>query len=175
MDGPQELQALGQSLWLDTITRDLLDTGTLARYVFDLAVAGLTSNPTIFDLAITRGSAYDAEIKALSAQGSPANGCFSNWPSRTSPGPRISSRRFIAGRRAWTDGSLWRSHPPWPTISSARWPRPVLSSSRRAGRICSSRSPGPARGWRRCRHRCDGRKAAGGRRLGVLGLLAASS
>ena len=69
MDGPQQLQALGQSLWLDTITRDLLDNGTIARHVSDLAVTGLTSNPTIFDLAITRGNAYDADIGALSAQG----------------------------------------------------------------------------------------------------------
>lgn len=69
MDGPRDLQALGQSLWLDTITRDLLDSGTLERYVRDLAVTGLTSNPTIFDLAITRGAAYDDEIRSLAAAG----------------------------------------------------------------------------------------------------------
>jgi transaldolase len=49
MNAPQRLHALGQSLWLDNITRDLLDGGTLARYIDELSVTGLTSNPTIFD------------------------------------------------------------------------------------------------------------------------------
>ena len=47
------LNQLGQSLWLDDITRDLLDRGALANYVADWSVTGLTSNPTIFDHAIT--------------------------------------------------------------------------------------------------------------------------
>ena len=46
------LHDLGQSLWLDNITRDLLDSGTLRRYIDELSVTGLTSNPTIFDHAI---------------------------------------------------------------------------------------------------------------------------
>ncbi|HKD18362.1 MAG TPA: transaldolase family protein, partial [Thermoanaerobaculia bacterium] len=56
MKGTRKLQALGQSLWLDNITRDLLDKGTLQKYVDELSVTGLTSNPTIFDQAI-KGSA----------------------------------------------------------------------------------------------------------------------
>ena len=59
----------GQSIWLDNITRDLLTTGTLSRYVEDLSVAGITSNPTIFEKAITKGDAYDAQIRSLAAEG----------------------------------------------------------------------------------------------------------
>ena len=56
MKATETLHERGQSLWLDNITRDLLDTGTLARYVDELSVTGLTSNPTIFDHAIKRHS-----------------------------------------------------------------------------------------------------------------------
>lgn len=63
------LHTLGQSLWLDNITRDLLRSGTLARYIADLSVTGLTSNPTIFEQAIGRGDAYDASIRVLDAAG----------------------------------------------------------------------------------------------------------
>ncbi len=63
------LARVGQSIWLDNITRDLLTTGTLARYVEELSVTGLTSNPSIFEKAITKGSAYDAEIESLMAEG----------------------------------------------------------------------------------------------------------
>ncbi len=66
MNAPQRLHALGQSLWLDNITRDLLDRGTLARYVDELAVTGLTSNPTIFHHAIGGSDAYDASIRRAS-------------------------------------------------------------------------------------------------------------
>jgi transaldolase len=61
----QQLNELGQSLWLDNITRDLLDSGTLQRYIAELSVTGLTSNPTIFDHAITHSRSYDAEIRRL--------------------------------------------------------------------------------------------------------------
>ena len=63
MKSTQQLHGLGQSLWLDNITRDLLDRGTLSRYIEDLSVTGLTSNPTIFDHAIKNSSAYDAPIR----------------------------------------------------------------------------------------------------------------
>jgi transaldolase len=65
----QQLNELGQSLWLDNITRDLLDKGTLQRYVAELSVTGLTSNPTIFDNAITHSSSYDTEIRRLVGAG----------------------------------------------------------------------------------------------------------
>jgi transaldolase len=63
MKATKQLHDLGQSLWLDNITRDLLDSGTLKRYIEDLSVTGLTSNPTIFDHAIKNSAAYDAPIR----------------------------------------------------------------------------------------------------------------
>jgi transaldolase len=63
------LHDVGQSLWLDNITRDLLATGTLERYVKEWSVTGLTSNPTIFDQAIKGSAAYDDAIRAKLAQG----------------------------------------------------------------------------------------------------------
>jgi transaldolase len=63
-----KLHQLGQSLWLDNITRTILAEGTLSRYLDDLAVTGLTSNPTIFDKAISGGDAYDEQI-ATAASG----------------------------------------------------------------------------------------------------------
>jgi len=63
MKATQMLHDLGQSLWLDNITRDLLDSGTLKRYIDELSVTGLTSNPTIFDHAIKNSAAYDAAIR----------------------------------------------------------------------------------------------------------------
>ncbi len=62
MKSTQRLHDLGQSLWLDNITRDLLNSGTLQHYIDDLSVTGLTSNPTIFDHALNQGTAYDAAI-----------------------------------------------------------------------------------------------------------------
>jgi transaldolase len=63
------LHDLGQSLWLDNITRDLLDSGTLRRYIDELSVSGLTSNPTIFDHAIKNSAAYDDAIRTRAGQG----------------------------------------------------------------------------------------------------------
>jgi transaldolase len=63
------LHNLGQSLWLDNITRDLLDSGTLKRYIDELSVTGLTSNPTIFEHAIKNSTAYDADIRDKLKQG----------------------------------------------------------------------------------------------------------
>src|SRR5215471_8446045 len=65
--GTTLLQRLGQSLWLDNITRDMLDSGTLARYIDELSITGLTSNPTIFEKALKESAAYDASI--LGARG----------------------------------------------------------------------------------------------------------
>src|SRR5215470_12276978 len=62
MKATQLLHNLGQSIWLDNTPRDLLNSGTLKRYIDDLSVTGLTSNPTIFDHAIKNSSAYDAAI-----------------------------------------------------------------------------------------------------------------
>jgi transaldolase len=69
MKATQTLYNLGQSIWLDNITRDLLDSGTLKRYIDELSVTGLTSNPTIFDHAIKRSTAYDAAIREKVSRG----------------------------------------------------------------------------------------------------------
>ena len=69
MKATEKLHAVGQSLWLDNITRDLLASGTLKRYIDTLSVTGLTSNPTIFDHAITKSAAYDADIRAMTKSG----------------------------------------------------------------------------------------------------------
>jgi transaldolase len=63
MKSTQALHDLGQSLWLDNITRDLLTSGTLQKYIDELSVTGLTSNPTIFEHALKNSSAYDAAIQ----------------------------------------------------------------------------------------------------------------
>jgi transaldolase len=70
MKPTRTLHDLGQSLWLDNVTRELLNSGTLQRYIDELSVTGLTSNPTIFDHAIKNSAAYDGEIsrKASSAK-----------------------------------------------------------------------------------------------------------
>ncbi len=65
----QQLHELGQSLWLDNITRSLLTSGTLQRYITELSVSGLTSNPTIFDNAIARSDDYDTAIREKLAAG----------------------------------------------------------------------------------------------------------
>ena len=69
MKATTALHKLGQSLWLDNITRDLLDSGTLKQYIDELSVTGLTSNPTIFEQAIKNSSAYDTDIREKLKQG----------------------------------------------------------------------------------------------------------
>jgi transaldolase len=72
----QLLHDLGQSLWLDNITRDLLNSGTLKRYIDEFSVTGLTSNPTIFDHAIKNSSAYDIAIRAELDRGKSGEALF---------------------------------------------------------------------------------------------------
>src|ERR1017187_7836528 len=76
MKATQMLHDLGQSLWLDNITRDLLRSGTLKRYINELSVTGLTSNPTIFDQAIKNSTSYDAAIRDGSIKGKSGEALF---------------------------------------------------------------------------------------------------
>src|SRR3954469_10654798 len=78
MKATKLLHDLGQSIWLDNITRDLLDSGTLQRYIDELSVTGLTSNPTIFDQAIKNSSSYDASIREKLAKGQQGEKLFFN-------------------------------------------------------------------------------------------------
>ena len=72
----RKLHDLGQRLWLDNITRELMTSGTLAQYISELSVTGLTSNPTIFEQAISKSSVYDQTIQKLAAQGFTDEGIF---------------------------------------------------------------------------------------------------
>jgi transaldolase len=65
----QKLHDVGQSLWIDDITRDMLDSGTLKKYIEEFSVTGLTSNPTIFDKAISKSTFYDEAIRKLVKDG----------------------------------------------------------------------------------------------------------
>jgi transaldolase len=76
MKPTQKLHDLGQSLWLDNITRDLLTSGTLQRYRDELSVTGLTSNPTIFDHAIKNSTAYDQAIRQKLGDGKSGEDLF---------------------------------------------------------------------------------------------------
>ena len=76
MNPTKTLHNLGQSLWLDNITRALLSGGTLQRYIDELSVTGLTSNPTIFDHAIRNSADYDSDIARLSSRAKPVEDLF---------------------------------------------------------------------------------------------------
>src|SRR6476620_10647582 len=69
MKATETLHEQGQSLWLDNITRDLLENGTLKRYIDEFSVTGLTSNPTIFEHAISKSKSYDDAIGRLASKG----------------------------------------------------------------------------------------------------------
>ncbi len=76
MKATQQLHDLGQSLWLDNITRELLTSGTMGRYIRELSITGLTSNPTIFDQAIRNTSFYDAAIRKKTFEGKSGEALF---------------------------------------------------------------------------------------------------
>ena len=76
MKATELLHNLGQSLWLDNITRDLLNSGTLKHYIDELSVTGLTSNPTIFDHAIKNSTSYDTAIRQRLDQGKSGEALF---------------------------------------------------------------------------------------------------
>lgn len=76
MKATQQLHDLGQSLWLDHITRELLTSGTLSRYIREFSVTGLTSNPTIFDQAVKSSGAYDEAIRKKALEGKSGEALF---------------------------------------------------------------------------------------------------
>ena len=82
MKATQELHDLGQSLWLDNITRTMLGDGTLKGYIDELSVTGLTSNPTIFDKAISGGDTYDEQIAEVAAAAEAGEGVGANAEER---------------------------------------------------------------------------------------------
>src|SRR5262249_27813697 len=76
MKATQQLHDLGQSLWLDNITRGMLTSGTLRRYIEEFSITGLTSNPTIFDHAIKGSRDYDGAVRQGLAQGKSGEALF---------------------------------------------------------------------------------------------------
>ena len=76
MAGIHDLIEIGQSIWLDNITRDMLDDGTIAGFIDELGVTGLTSNPSIFDKAISGSTAYDGDVAVLASEGLSAEEIF---------------------------------------------------------------------------------------------------
>jgi transaldolase len=78
MKATARLNQIGQSLWLDNITRTMLGDGTLAGYIDELSVTGLTSNPSIFDKAISGGDTYDAQIAEVAAAARAGEGVGAN-------------------------------------------------------------------------------------------------
>ncbi len=76
MSSIEQLHKVGQSIWIDNITRDLLDDGTIGRYIAEWGVTGLTSNPSIFEKAVAKSSAYDAALGASVANGASVEAAF---------------------------------------------------------------------------------------------------
>jgi transaldolase len=76
MNKARELHNLGQRLWLDSISREMLDNGTLRRYIDEFAITGRTSNPTIFDEAIGKTGAYDEASRTRARAGQSGEALF---------------------------------------------------------------------------------------------------
>ena len=146
MKPTKQLHDLGQSLWVDNITRTMLDDGTLAGYIDELSVTGLTSNPTIFDKAIGGGDAYDEQIAELHRAGARGRGALLRARAhRPAPRRRRCSGRSTSAPTGSTAGSRSRSRrcsPTTPRRRSSRRP----SSTARPRRTSSSRSPAPRPG-----------------------------
>jgi transaldolase len=137
MKATQKLHDLGQSLWLDNITRDLLNSGTLKRYLGELSVTGLTSNPTIFDHAI-KSSAYDVAIREGLEKGKSGEGLF--FDLALDDLTRAADLfRPIHDRTNGVDG--------WVSLEVS----PLLAG--RDGPTCSSRFPAPRKACRPSRRR----------------------
>ena len=102
----QRLHALGQSLWLDSINRVMLRTGALARYVRDLAVTGLTSNPTILGRAMAAGSGYDRSLSRLAGEGVTNAQDLLSTRARLSPGSASSVSSPISAHRTPIPSSI---------------------------------------------------------------------
>ena len=125
MKPTQALHGLGQSLWLDNITRELLTSGTLQRYI-DGAFghrAHLEPNDLRSRHQEQHGLRRRHPRKAARAA-NPARNCSSTWRWKTSRGRPTCSARSTTGPTAWTAGFRWKSRPCWPTTPQARSPQP---------------------------------------------------
>ena len=116
MNRLQELHDAGVSVWLDTLSRDLLEDGDFAKLVDDYAVTGATSNPTIFARAITGSDRYDAQLRVarLSWHRRHAGAVLRRGPRGRAPGRRRSCGRSTSAAAAATASSRSSAPPTWP-------------------------------------------------------------
>ena len=135
MKATRILHDLGQSLWLDNITRNLLRTGVLRRYIDEFSVTGLTSNPTIFDHAIKNSSDYDDAIKSKLAEGKSGENLFFELALEDLT-QAADLFRAVYDRTCGVDG--WVSLEVSPLLAhdtASVWPRPRICTRRRNVRI----------------------------------------
>ena len=148
----QQLRSLGQSLWLDQISRDLLDSGRLAQFIRDHGITGLTSNPTIFEGAISTGSAYDADIARLAGLGKSGDAIFLDLEMadlRRAADlfrPVYEATQGVDGWYRSSSRRCWRPTPRGPS------PPPNASTRRQSARTSSSRFRARPRACRRSRN-----------------------
>ena len=146
MKATEALHNLGQSLWLDNITRDLLNSGTLARYIKEWSVTGLTSNPTIFDQAIKHSAAYDAAILQGLASGKSGEGLFFDLALDDLTRAADLFRPINGAPTGWMAGSRWRCRHSWRMTPPARWKQPRNCSPERNGPTLFIKIPGTPEG-----------------------------
>ena len=156
MKTTKELQALGQSLWLDNITRDLLNSGTMQGYINDYAVTGLTSNPTIFNQAIGGTADYDASIQQKVSAGKSGESLFFELaiddlkhqiPATSGTQPGFSQR--MQRPVAWMAGCRWKCPRYWSTMLQRPSRPPNVCMPLPTARTCSSKSQVHRLGCRR--------------------------
>ena len=116
MNAAQRLHALGQSLWLDNLSREILDDGTIARYVREFALTGLTSNRTIFDKAIRKTNRYDGSIAEAAGGALSDEAIFFGLALQDLIRAAGIFRRRSRRAAAPTAGCRWRSRRCSPTI-----------------------------------------------------------
>jgi transaldolase len=152
MKATEQLHKLGQSLWLDNITRDLLTSGTLQRYIDELSVTGLTSNPSIFDHAITHSKAYDDEIVRQAGAGKTGEALFFELAIQDLS-KAADMFAPIHQRTAGVDGWVSLEVSPLLAHDTAKTVADARSLHAKAGPICSLRSPARSKAFRPSRRR----------------------
>jgi transaldolase len=185
MKATQTLHDLGQSLWLDNITRDLLNSGTLKCYIGELSVTGLTSNPTIFDHAI-KSSSYDVAIREGLEKGKSGESLFFDLALHDLT-RAADLFRSVHDRTNGVDGWVSLEVSPLPAHDTSSTIAAAKKLSARAGRPnLFIKIPGTKEGlpaieeaifarwsnWRcgsGCRHRCRSRPGWCRRRIGRRG------
>ena len=154
-----ELSAAGVSVWIDSLSREMLASGELARLMEEDAVVGVTSNPTIFQKALSEGDRYDAQLREVAAVLDDPNGDLLRTRSRMTSARRATSCAPSGSRpAASTAGSRWRSTRRSPTTASA--PSSRLSASTRRSDATTSTSRFPPRSSVSARSRTASRRAS---------------